>query len=116
RMGPLPEAGKWVRLEVEAAKVGLKPGMVIRGWAFTQHGGTVYWDKSGIVTQTPQGDHNPFIVRMLSHWRKDGDLAGIRDAALAKLPADEQRAFARLWAEVAALLKKAEAPAPKDGK
>src|SRR5262249_61134480 len=56
RMGPLPEAGKWVRLEVEAARVGIKPGMVIGGWAFTQHGGTVYWDKAGIVTQTPQGE------------------------------------------------------------
>jgi hypothetical protein len=56
RMGPLPAAGRWVRLEVDAAKVGLKPGMVITGWAFTQHAGTVYWDKAGIVTQTPQGE------------------------------------------------------------
>jgi hypothetical protein len=55
RLGPLPAAGKWVRLEVEASKVGIKPGMVITGWAFTQHAGTVYWDKAGIVTQTPQG-------------------------------------------------------------
>jgi hypothetical protein len=36
------------------------------------------------------------------------DLAGIRDApALANLPADEQKAFTQLWADVAALLKKA---------
>jgi mono/diheme cytochrome c family protein len=54
-MGALPETGKWVRLEVECAKVGLTPGMVINGWAFTQHGGTVYWDKAGIVTRVPQG-------------------------------------------------------------
>jgi hypothetical protein len=54
-LGPLPEKGKWVRLEVDAAKVGIKAGMVITGWAFTQFGGTVYWDKAGIVTQTPQG-------------------------------------------------------------
>jgi hypothetical protein len=52
--GPLPAAGKWVRLEVEAARVGLAPGSVITGWAFTQHDGTVYWDKAGIVTSTPQ--------------------------------------------------------------
>src|SRR5262249_29740418 len=26
-MGPLPEPGKWVRLEVEAVRVGIKPGM-----------------------------------------------------------------------------------------
>ena len=49
-LGPLPPAGKWVRLEVPAAKVGLKPGMTINGWAFTQFAGTVYWDRAGIVT------------------------------------------------------------------
>jgi hypothetical protein len=54
-MGPLPEKGKWVRLEVPAARVGLMPGTLVTGWAFTQHGGAVYWDKGGVVTQTPQG-------------------------------------------------------------
>jgi hypothetical protein len=50
----------------------------------------------------------PFIVSNLSHWQQDSDLASIRDAAaLAKLPAGEQKAFAQLWADVAALLKKA---------
>ncbi len=53
-VGTLPEAGKWVRLEVAAAEVGLKPGETINGWAFTQHDGTVYWDHAGIVTKTPQ--------------------------------------------------------------
>jgi hypothetical protein len=55
RLGELPASAKWVRLEVDAARVGLKPGMVITGWAFTQFGGTAYWDKAGIVTQVPQG-------------------------------------------------------------
>jgi len=49
RMGKLPPAGKWVRLEVDAQHVGLKPGSTINGWAFTQYDGTVYWDKAGIV-------------------------------------------------------------------
>ena len=53
-MGPLPALGQWVRLEVECAKVGLAPGALINGWAFTQHDGTVYWDRAGIVTRTPQ--------------------------------------------------------------
>lgn len=53
-MGKLPETGKWVRLEVEAAQVGLPAGSKINGWAFTQFDGTVYWDAAGIVTQTPQ--------------------------------------------------------------
>jgi hypothetical protein len=45
----------------------------------------------------------------LRYWQKDADLAGIRDkAALAKLPEEEQKAFAQLWADVAATLQKAE--------
>jgi len=48
-------------------------------------------------------------LAILAHWQKDTDLAGIRDAAgLAQLPADERKAFSQLWADVAALLKKAE--------
>jgi mono/diheme cytochrome c family protein len=54
-MGPLPEAGRWVRLEVDAARVGLSPGTVVGGLACTQFGGHVFWDKLGIVTRTPQG-------------------------------------------------------------
>jgi serine/threonine protein kinase/formylglycine-generating enzyme required for sulfatase activity/tetratricopeptide (TPR) repeat protein len=46
-MGPLPKAGEWVRLEVEAARVGLSAGAVLNGWAFTQHDGTCYWDAAG---------------------------------------------------------------------
>jgi hypothetical protein len=45
----------------------------------------------------------------VGHWQKVTEVAGIRDAAaLAKLPADEQKACTQLWADVAALLKKAE--------
>ncbi len=51
----------------------------------------------------------PIIVRTLSHWRQDADLAGIRDsAALVKLPVEEQTAFSQLWVDVAALLKMAD--------
>jgi len=64
-LGQLPKAGEWVRLEVEPAKVGLKPGSVLNGWAFTQHGGTVYWDKAGIVTRTPQGGRS---FESLADW------------------------------------------------
>ncbi len=52
--GPLPKVGEWVRLEVDAEKVGLKTGATLNGWAFTQHAGTVHWDKAGSVTRTPQ--------------------------------------------------------------
>ncbi|MBE0540782.1 MAG: PSD1 domain-containing protein [Verrucomicrobia bacterium] len=55
-LGELPKAGEWVRLEIPAAKLGLKAGAKIYGMAFTQFGGTVHWDKAGIVTMTPQED------------------------------------------------------------
>lgn len=54
RAGDLPKPGEWVRIEVDCAKVGLGPGANINGWAFTQFDGTVYWDRSGIVTKTLQ--------------------------------------------------------------
>jgi len=54
-LGPLPETGRWVRLNVPSVKVGLKAGDVITGWAFTQFAGVVTWDKAGITTKTPQG-------------------------------------------------------------
>lgn len=53
-IGPLPKSGEWVRLEVDAAKVGLPSGATLNGWAFTQHDGTCYWDQAGVVTRTPQ--------------------------------------------------------------
>lgn len=52
--GALPKPGEWVRLEIEADKVGLKPGAILNGWAFSQFDGTATWDKSGSVTRTPQ--------------------------------------------------------------
>ncbi len=50
RQGALPAAGKWVRLEVDAAKLGLTAGRVVKGMAFTQYGGLAYWDEAGWVT------------------------------------------------------------------
>ena len=52
--GRLPKAGEWIRLEVDASAVGIKPGATIGGWAFSQFGGTVYWDHAGINSRTPQ--------------------------------------------------------------
>ncbi|TCO91331.1 cytochrome c [Chthoniobacter flavus] len=47
-MGALPNTGLWTRLEVDAEKLGLKPGDLITGLAYTQFDGTVYWDKAGV--------------------------------------------------------------------
>jgi len=53
-MGKLPATGKWIRLEVDAQHVGLRPGAKLNGWAFTQFDGTVHWDKAGIISKTAQ--------------------------------------------------------------
>ncbi|HZO54637.1 MAG TPA: Ig-like domain-containing protein [Bryobacteraceae bacterium] len=45
-MGPLPPAGRWVRLKVPAASVGLE-GRSIKGMSFTLYGGTAVWDRVG---------------------------------------------------------------------
>ncbi|MBV9469786.1 MAG: DUF1553 domain-containing protein [Abitibacteriaceae bacterium] len=46
--GDLPKTGEWVRLEVKVADLQLKPGTMFSGIAFTQSGGTVYWDHVGV--------------------------------------------------------------------
>jgi hypothetical protein len=49
------------------------------------------------------------LKRALTHWQTDPDLGGLRDAlALKKLSAEERDACVRLWADVAALLKRTE--------
>ncbi|MBL9152734.1 MAG: PSD1 domain-containing protein [Verrucomicrobiales bacterium] len=50
-MGALPKAGQWVRLEVDAARMGLKPSTKVTGYAFTQFGGTVTWDQLGVSSR-----------------------------------------------------------------
>ncbi len=50
-IGALPEAGQWVKLEVAAERLGLKPGMKVTGFAFTQFGGTVYWDRMSMSSR-----------------------------------------------------------------
>lgn len=46
-MGPLPAAGRWVRLEVPAAQVGLER-RTLNGMAFTLYGGRATWDYAGV--------------------------------------------------------------------
>ena len=44
-------------------------------------------------------------MQTLSQWQQDTDLAGIRDqAALPKLPSEEQNAFTQFWVDAAQLL------------
>ncbi|REJ85170.1 MAG: DUF1553 domain-containing protein [Planctomycetota bacterium] len=118
--GDLPPAGEWVRLEVEAAKVGLEPGAMVNGWAFTQHGGTVYWDTAGIVTRTPQAGQTfdsqrvwelavgeaadlpqpvKDAIKVAPAERNDDQKRALREYFLENVHAETKQAFAELHAE-----------------
>ena len=53
-MGPLPPSGRWVRLEVPAAAVGVE-GRIVDGMAFTLFDGTATWDCAGKRALQPVG-------------------------------------------------------------
>ena len=72
-LGPLPEAGRMGAAGSGRRQGGHQAGPVINGWAFTQFGGTVYWDKAGIVTQTPQGEQ---YFDTLTAWLRTQKAAG----------------------------------------
>lgn len=66
-MGPLPPAGRWVRLEVPANLVALE-GSVLNGMAFTLWDGRANWDAAGkhdsgaeILGIRNQGTGNEFV-------------------------------------------------------
>ena len=77
KIGELPETGKWIRLEVPAAKVGLPAGSQLNGWAFTQFGGTVYWDKPGKVTTKGLSPQQKKSISVWEQYR-----AKVKQAAL----------------------------------
>ncbi len=76
-MGELPKGGEWVRLEVPVEKVGLTAGDQLTGFALTQYGGTVFWDKVGVAgTSDPARDP----ARSFLAWWKQAtgkDTAGL---------------------------------------
>ncbi|MBL8897484.1 MAG: DUF1553 domain-containing protein, partial [Planctomycetes bacterium] len=94
--GPLPPLGRWVRLEVSLADVGLAAGRRIDGWAFTQVGGTVCWDGAGVHTWVHP---DPRIARSLAAWEQvaandptlDAELRGIAARARETRSDAEQR-------------------------
>jgi Tfp pilus assembly protein PilF len=53
------------------------------------------------------------VKQKMEHWRRNADLAGVRDEQeLARLPAEERRAWRELWADVGLLLDQARGPRP----
>jgi hypothetical protein len=81
-MGKLPEPGKWTQLKVDIAKLGLKPGMKVDGFAFTQFDGTVYWDRLAINHRIEEAKDVQWSFKFWSE-KKQGSL-------VAELPRDLQ--------------------------
>jgi hypothetical protein len=63
-MGPMPEAGRWVRLEVPAAAVGLD-GKTLHGMAFTQVNGRSVWQSAGAL---PPSHVEAEVARPYKHF------------------------------------------------
>lgn len=64
--GEIPKTAEWVRLEIDAEKVGFKNPSLINGIAFTQWGGKAHWDSAGIVSKTNQSAE----FKSLQSWLK----------------------------------------------
>jgi serine/threonine-protein kinase len=70
------------------------------------------WLRADLTTWSQQAEGDvpearSTIIRTLTHWGKDLDLARVRDPdELGKLEKDEREAWRKLWAEVEALRKK----------
>jgi hypothetical protein len=55
------------------------------------------------------------VAGAMAHWRADADFNGVRGpGALARLPAEERDAWARLWADVDSLHAQTQEPKPRD--
>lgn len=72
--GGLPEAGRWIRLEVPGEKMGLKGGMTVTGFAFTVHGGTAFFDRFGVSGES-QPAHDPTLS--FQAWRQAKENKGV---------------------------------------
>ncbi len=76
-MGPIPDSGKWIRLEIPVEKIGLSAGDLLTGFATTQFGGTVLWDKIGIAGKSDPA--NDLQYSFVAWWKqaKDKDTPGL---------------------------------------
>ncbi len=92
QMGKLPETGKWVRLEVDAARLGLKPGTKINGLAFTMFDGTAWWDKAGqLSVNDPARDPSQSFVAWENFERRFIDESTAPQAIKAILKSDSDK-------------------------
>jgi len=89
QMGPLPQTGKWVRLEVDVARLELRPDTKIAGLAFTQFDGTAFWDQAGRVSvNDPATDPAWSFAAWAKLEREAGDGAALPGAIKELLKTD----------------------------
>ena len=90
KMGELPKTGEWIRLAVNAKKVGLKPKAKVNGIAFTQFDGKIFWDKVGVKsTRDPRSDPTLSLAKWTDTAKSDKNLPG--DVAKAAKKAAKDR-------------------------
>lgn len=105
RIGDLPELGKWVRLEIDPATIGLKPRTKISGYAFTQFGGTVTWDRLGVestVNPATDSSWSWSVWKKQNAGKRNNDLPeGLRQLVRGKQPDkwpdDEAKKVFEFW-------------------
>lgn len=104
-MGPLPKAGEWVRLEIPMAKLGIKAGTKVDGYAFTQYGGTMNWDRLGVVAETNPAQDPTWSWKIWlekNQGTRNNDLPdGLRELVRGKKPDewtdDERKSVHNFW-------------------
>lgn len=125
--GQLPATGNWVKLEFDVESVGLSANTPVRGFAFTVHGGTAYFDQLGVIGQTdpvtdPQlsfsawrhsrvGKETPGLPTELNRWLKEGpevertaeELARLRNHYVANVCQTTRGSFNELKNELQAV-------------
>jgi serine/threonine-protein kinase len=66
------------------------------------------------VLERDKQDGRARVAQTLDHWKRDGDLAGLRDpTAVGKLPEDEKKACRDFWHDVEGLLAQARGPSSR---
>ena len=83
RAGELPQTGEWVRLEIDASEVGLKPNAKVTGMAFTQFAGRAFWDAAGVVTKSGIPDHIADALRTKKEERSEPQKKAVQEHYLA---------------------------------
>jgi hypothetical protein len=96
----------------DAAKLDAKERSRLRGQALAWLRADLGICSQGVEKGPPKA--RPVVAKLLRYWQAGTSLATVRDpAALAKLPEEERAAWTRLWADVQALLERADGKGTK---